>query len=155
MLPSPTHRGTARVSGQSVAEFALILPIMLLLAVAIGDFGRVYASIIAGPCHDMDGPVAQRSEQGTFNPRVLGSNPSRLTTVLQHGERFIHRTSSCPPSAFDVAEPVVLGRATAPLPPTTMRCAGTPAKRWARSFVIVARRFHEYHRQSPMVRPCG
>jgi hypothetical protein len=25
------------------------------------------------------GPVAQRSEQGTFNPRVLGSNPSRLT----------------------------------------------------------------------------
>src|SRR5450759_4529015 len=27
------------------------------------------------------GPVAQRSEQGTFNPRVLGSNPSRLTTI--------------------------------------------------------------------------
>ena len=25
------------------------------------------------------GPVAQRSEQGTFNPRVLGSNPSGLT----------------------------------------------------------------------------
>jgi hypothetical protein len=27
------------------------------------------------------GPVAQRSEQGTFNPRVLGSNPSRLTSM--------------------------------------------------------------------------
>ncbi len=27
------------------------------------------------------GPVAQRSEQGAFNPRVVGSNPTRLTTI--------------------------------------------------------------------------
>ena len=34
------------------------------------------------------GPVAQRSEQGTFNPRVLGSNPSRLTS-------FARRDAAC------------------------------------------------------------
>jgi hypothetical protein len=36
-----------RSRGQAVAEFALILPIMFLLAVGLADFGRVYASIIS------------------------------------------------------------------------------------------------------------
>lgn len=33
--------------GQSLVEFALLLPLMLLLAVAVADFGRLFASMIA------------------------------------------------------------------------------------------------------------
>ena len=36
-----------RAAGQAVVEFALTIPILFLIAVAIGDFGRVYVSAIA------------------------------------------------------------------------------------------------------------
>jgi hypothetical protein len=34
-------------AGQAYVEFVLVLPILILLAVAVGDFGRVYASGVA------------------------------------------------------------------------------------------------------------
>ena len=34
-------------AGQSVVEFALVFPLMLLLVVAVADFGRLYVSAIA------------------------------------------------------------------------------------------------------------
>lgn len=40
-----TWRGEA--SGQSVVEFALIIPILLMVFVAIADFGRIFAASIA------------------------------------------------------------------------------------------------------------
>lgn len=36
-----------RAAGQAVVEFALIIPILFLIAVAIGDFGRIYVSAVA------------------------------------------------------------------------------------------------------------
>ncbi len=33
--------------GQSLAEFALIVPVLFLLAVAIGDFGRIFTAVVA------------------------------------------------------------------------------------------------------------
>jgi Flp pilus assembly protein TadG len=33
--------------GQSLTEFALVLPLLLLLVVAVADFGRLYTSLIA------------------------------------------------------------------------------------------------------------
>jgi Flp pilus assembly protein TadG len=50
----PTCADTADVShgrmserGQALAEFALLVPLMLLLAVALGDFGRLFNAAIA------------------------------------------------------------------------------------------------------------
>lgn len=37
----------ARSSGQSLVEFVLVLPIFLVITIAVGDFGRVYATGIA------------------------------------------------------------------------------------------------------------
>lgn len=37
----------SRPLGQSLVEFALILPVFLVITVAVGDFGRVYATGIA------------------------------------------------------------------------------------------------------------
>ncbi len=44
-LPARSHVRSSR--GQSLAEFALIVPILFLLAVAIGDFGRVFTAAVA------------------------------------------------------------------------------------------------------------
>jgi hypothetical protein len=41
---SPTRR---RERGQGLAEFALVVPIMFLLAVAVGDFGRLFTAAVA------------------------------------------------------------------------------------------------------------
>jgi hypothetical protein len=35
------------IAGQSIAEFAVILPVILLLLVAIADLGRLYTSVVA------------------------------------------------------------------------------------------------------------
>jgi len=42
--PPPTPR---REFGQSVVEFAVVLPVILLLLIAIADLGRLYASAVA------------------------------------------------------------------------------------------------------------
>jgi hypothetical protein len=39
--------GAAREHGQSIAEFAIILPVILLLLVGIADLGRLYTSVVA------------------------------------------------------------------------------------------------------------
>ena len=36
-----------RTAGQSLAEFALVTPILLMLVVIVADFGRVFAANLA------------------------------------------------------------------------------------------------------------
>src|SRR6476659_2646329 len=43
-LRRPVRRGT---SGQAMVEFTLIIPILLMIFVAIADFGRIFAASIA------------------------------------------------------------------------------------------------------------
>jgi Flp pilus assembly protein TadG len=45
-LASTPPRRTGR-SGQSLVEFSLVVPLMLLMVVAIADFGRLYVSAVA------------------------------------------------------------------------------------------------------------
>lgn len=42
--PRPSHR--PRTAGQSLVEFALVVPILLVLFIAIADFGRIFAAMI-------------------------------------------------------------------------------------------------------------
>ena len=44
--PARRHRAHAE-RGQGLAEFALIVPLMFLLAVAVGDFGRLFNAAVA------------------------------------------------------------------------------------------------------------
>ena len=44
--PSLTDR-RARSRGQGLAEFTLVIPILMVLAVAVGDFGRVFSAMVA------------------------------------------------------------------------------------------------------------
>ena len=43
-LPPLPHR---RVGGQSLVEFAVILPVIMLLLIGIADLGRLYTSVVA------------------------------------------------------------------------------------------------------------
>ena len=51
--------------GQSIAEFALIVPLMFFLVVAIGDYGRLYASAVS-----IESAAREAADYGAY----LGSN---------------------------------------------------------------------------------
>src|SRR5688572_730437 len=46
MLPSP-HRRRRRQGGQSVVEFGVIFPVVMLFLIAIADLGRLYTGAVA------------------------------------------------------------------------------------------------------------
>jgi len=46
-LPHAMAPPQGRRSGQAAIEFALVLPVLLFIALAIGDFGRVFVSVVA------------------------------------------------------------------------------------------------------------
>lgn len=66
--PSRHERTTTR--GQSIAEFALIVPLMFFLVVAIGDYGRLYASAVA-----IEAAAREAADYGAY----LGSDAWDLT----------------------------------------------------------------------------
>lgn len=55
----------APIAGQSLAEFALIVPILFLLAVSVGDFGRVFDAMVA-----VESGAREAADYGAF----LGSD---------------------------------------------------------------------------------
>lgn len=59
------HARLGRERGQSLAEFALVIPLLFLVAVAIGDFGRLYTAMIA-----VESAAREAADYGAF----LGSD---------------------------------------------------------------------------------
>jgi Flp pilus assembly protein TadG len=66
------HRGAAR--GQALAEFAMIAPVLLLIVVAIADFGRLYNSMVA-----IETAAREAADYGSFKSSywdaLLGNPP--------------------------------------------------------------------------------
>lgn len=60
--PASLHPTRRPSSGQSVVEFAVVLPIVLLLVVAIADLGRVYASAVA-----IESAAREAADYGAFD----------------------------------------------------------------------------------------
>lgn len=67
-------RSRARQGGQSIAEFALVVPILLVLFVAIADFGRVFAAGIAVEAATRNAAEAAANEY-LANPPPPGGDP--------------------------------------------------------------------------------
>lgn len=69
--PSGTRRSAA---GQSFVEFVLVLPILIVLVVTLGDFGRVYASGIA-----VEDAAREAADYTAFDD--VAPNPSHFNTT--------------------------------------------------------------------------
>jgi Flp pilus assembly protein TadG len=61
--------------GQSLTEFALLVPLMLLLAVALGDFGRLFTAVIG-----VESAAREAADYGAMQG-TLSWNPANYTTL--------------------------------------------------------------------------
>lgn len=80
---NPKWRRRHRERGQSVVEFAIVFPLLMLMVAAIADFGRIYVSMVA-----VESAAREAADFGSFHAnswRVDGSvTPpvdNRTTTV--------------------------------------------------------------------------
>lgn len=74
------HVRPSRRSGQSVVEFALVLPILLLLLVGIADLGRLYASVVA-----VESAAREAADYGAFS--AANWTPVNIPVTLAEMER--------------------------------------------------------------------
>jgi Flp pilus assembly protein TadG len=86
--PATAHRhGRSGLDrGQSLAEFALIVPILFLLAVAIGDFGRIFNALVA-----VESAAREAADYGAF----LGSDAWQESNAPWSGNDTEMRRRAC------------------------------------------------------------
>jgi Flp pilus assembly protein TadG len=70
------RRGRSSERGQALAEFALLVPLMLLLAVALGDFGRLFNAAIA-----VESAAREAADYGAMQGKLKwdSSVPAQIT----------------------------------------------------------------------------
>jgi Flp pilus assembly protein TadG len=74
-------RGTRSQAGQALTEFALVAPILLLLVLAIADFGRIYVSLVA-----VEAAAREAADYGAFQSsfwNASAGNPATTTAEMQ------------------------------------------------------------------------
>lgn len=69
--------------GQALVEFAIVVPILLLLVLALGDFGRVYTSLVA-----IEAAAREAADAGAFYPDhwntdLSAANPANAVAQMQ------------------------------------------------------------------------
>ena len=69
-----------RVSGQSVAEFAIIVPVMLLILLGIADFGRLFTSAVA-----VEAAGREAADYGAFDSSYW--TPANVVTTVAEMQR--------------------------------------------------------------------
>lgn len=83
-FPRPLHR--RRSSGQSITEFAIVVPVMILILLAVADFGRLYTSTVA-----VESAGREAADFGAFDTShwddSLGGGGNVATTVGLMQER--------------------------------------------------------------------
>jgi Flp pilus assembly protein TadG len=84
-----------RAAGQAIVEFAVILPVMLLLVLAVGDFGRLYTSAVA-----IEAGARQAADYGAFSASSW-SAAAQAATVAEMERRACAAASMLP----DYVEP--------------------------------------------------
>jgi Flp pilus assembly protein TadG len=66
-----------RHSGQSVVEFALVVPVILLLVIAIADFGRLYTGAVA-----VEAAAREAADFGSFHASNWATTPVDNRSVI-------------------------------------------------------------------------
>jgi Na+-transporting methylmalonyl-CoA/oxaloacetate decarboxylase gamma subunit len=82
-MPNPfdrLSRPRRSSSGQSVVEFALVVPFLLMLVVAIADFSRLYSSMVA-----IESAAREAADYGAFQTNRW--DPANVATTVAEMER--------------------------------------------------------------------
>jgi Flp pilus assembly protein TadG len=79
-MPIPAHRTN---HGQALVEFALVIPLMLFLVLAVGDFGRIYTSVVA-----VEAAAREAADLGAFDPTnwnaaLSSTNPGQAVVRME------------------------------------------------------------------------
>jgi hypothetical protein len=87
MLSIRRSRSSASERGQSVVEFALILPLLLIIFLAVSDFARLYAEMLT-----VESAAREAADFGALNSANWEGDPSDPTsnyakTLVRMGER--------------------------------------------------------------------
>jgi TadE-like protein len=98
--------GRPSSAGQSVVEFALVFPLMLLLVVAVADFGRLYVSAIA--VEDASREAADFGAFTSTNWATVSGTYNGPATVAQMEDRACTSASGSHLEGY-VAGPLTLG----------------------------------------------
>jgi Flp pilus assembly protein TadG len=83
--PLAASRAEARLNraGQSVVEFALVVPVLLFIVIAIADFGRLYSAAVA-----IESAAREAADYGAFDAdHWSSSTPSNITNTLAEMEK--------------------------------------------------------------------
>ncbi|HEY7936167.1 MAG TPA: TadE family protein [Candidatus Limnocylindrales bacterium] len=69
--------------GQSVVEFALIVPLLLFLVLAVGDFGRIYTSLVAVEAAAREAADLGAFDPGNWNTDLGPDNPAQTVVRME------------------------------------------------------------------------
>jgi Flp pilus assembly protein TadG len=94
--------------GQSVVEFALVLPIMVILLFAIADFARIYTTMMS-----VESAAREAADFGTTLGAIKWQAGSQMDTTVQEMRRRACVASSNLPDYADPDDPTV-GNCTNP-----------------------------------------
>jgi Flp pilus assembly protein TadG len=118
----PTPRCAAQ-RGQAVVEMALVLPLLLVLALGIVDFGRVYASYVA-----LAGAAGEAARYCARHPGDTTGTRARLTGALGgRGSPNVLETS-CAAAAAGEAVTVDVVMTFNPVTPYITQIVGGPLR---------------------------
>ena len=72
-----------RPRGQSVVEFALVVPVLFFLVIMIADFGRLYTAAVA-----IESAAREAADYGAFDAdHWSSSSPSNISTTLDEMQK--------------------------------------------------------------------
>lgn len=94
------HPSRGTQSGQSVVEFAIVLPVLMLLLIAIADFGRIYASAVA-----VEAAGREAADYGAFLASQWNST-NYVTTVNEMERRACVAAAGSHLEGYQTADPV-------------------------------------------------
>lgn len=120
--PPPGYR---RSAGQSTVEFALLVPVMFLLVLAIADFGRLYTSAVA-----VEAAAREAADFGSFNASNWTSSPSPgnyATTVAEMERRACTAAAGSHLEGYKTTDPVNNATCTNPTFACTLERNGASA----------------------------
>ena len=86
---APTKQPDRPRLGQALVEFALVVPFLLILVLALGDFGRIYTSLVA-----VEAAAREAADAGAFYPDhwntdiSTGGSPTNPSSAVEQMEQM-------------------------------------------------------------------